>query len=74
MDELERDALRCEYSAALLMLVSLEPQPNTEAHVKRLDNRLSKLRDLLDQEDISQAEQVVNKVNRQAKAILAGRV
>ena len=65
--------VKAEYSAVLLMLVSRETQPGAEAHVKRLDKRLAKLRDTLDSEEIAQAEQVANKVDRNAKAILAGR-
>ena len=64
--------LKAEYSAVLLMLVSLEGQPGTEAHVNRLDKRLAKFP--LDPEEIAEAEQVVNKVDRNAKAILAGRL
>ena len=72
------ESLKAEYSAALLMLVSVEAQnvPATDtqsAHVKRLDRRLAKLRTQLDPEEIAAAEQVVNKVDRKAKAILAGR-
>ncbi len=72
-DERQRRANEAEYSVALLMLVSLESQHGDPKHIKRFDQRLVRLRTQLTSEEVAQAEKVVNKVDRTAKALLAGR-
>ena len=60
------------YAVLLLELVSLEARGKALT-VKQCDDKLAKLREKLDPDEIADAERMVNKVDRQAKAVLANR-